>query len=83
MNMVKLYRTQLKMTRRELSAQTGLSMSYVYFIENGERNPTITVACKIAHVLQQSLDVLFLPSDLTNDFTTRSNKNKYNYHKDE
>lgn len=83
MNKVKLYRNQIKMTRRELAAQTGLSMSYVYFIENGERNPTITVACKIAQVLQQSLDVLFPPSDLINNFTTMSNKNKYNYHKNE
>lgn len=65
MNNVKLYRKQIRMTRKALAAQTGLSMSYVYFIETGERNPTIAVACKIAQVLQQSLDVLFPPDVLT------------------
>ena len=65
MNNVKLYRKQIRMTRKALAAQTGLSMSYVYFIETGERNPTIAVACKIAQALQQPLDVLFPPDALT------------------
>lgn len=65
MNNVKLYRKQIRMTRKALAAQTGLSMSYVYFIETGERNPTIAVACKIAQALQQPLDVLFPPDVLT------------------
>ena len=65
MNNVKLYRKQIRMTRKVLAAQTGLSMSYVYFIETGERNPTIAVACKIAQALQQPLDVLFPPDVLT------------------
>ena len=78
MNNVKLYRKQIRMTRKALAAQTGLSMSYVYFIETGERNPTIAVACKIAQALQQPLDVLFPPDVLTKQFTTSSNKNKCN-----
>ncbi len=62
MNNVKYYRKQMKMTRKELAAKTNLSMSYIYFIEAGERNPTIKVASKIAQALQQPLDNLF-PTD--------------------
>jgi len=65
MNNVKLYRKQIKMTRKVLAEKTGLSMSYIYFIENGERNPTIAVACKIADALGQSLDVLFTPNSIS------------------
>lgn len=61
MNNVKLFRKQVKMTRKTLALKTGLSMSYIYFIETEKRNPTITVACKISHALQQPLDVLFPP----------------------
>ncbi|HCS74138.1 MAG TPA: transcriptional regulator [Clostridiales bacterium] len=65
MNNVKLYRKQIKMTRKVLAEKTGLSMSYIYFIESGERNPTIAVACKIADALGQSLDVLFTPNSIS------------------
>jgi len=65
MNNVKTYRKQMKMTRKALAAKTGLSMSYIYFIETGERNPTISVACKISQALGQSLDALFPPDTVT------------------
>lgn len=65
MNYVKTYRKQIKMTRKALASKTGLSMSYIYFIETGERNPTITVACKISQALEQPLDILFPPASIT------------------
>lgn len=65
MNNVKTYRKQIKMTRKVLAEKTELSMSYIYFIETGERNPTISVACKIAQVLKQPLDNLFPPDSIT------------------
>jgi putative transcriptional regulator len=59
MNNVKHFRKMRNLTRKQLAALIGLSPSYIYFIETDQRNPTISVAIKIAEALNESLDTLF------------------------
>ena len=43
----------------DLSAMTGLSRAYINYIENGDRNPKLSVVCELAKALGVGLDDLF------------------------
>lgn len=47
------------MTQQQVSEATDLDYTYIGFIENGKRNPTIGNVYKIAKALNISLEELF------------------------
>lgn len=65
MNRVKDKRIEKNLTQLELANLTGVTPKYIGFIENGERNPSLRVAQKIAKVLDSTVDDIFLHSKCT------------------
>ena len=59
LNNMKEYRIEKKLSMKDLSFSTGISEGYLYFIENGERNPSIATARKISNVLGKSINDIF------------------------
>ena len=49
---VRRYRLERGWSQEELSFQSGLHQTYVSGIENGNRNPTVTVLKKLADALR-------------------------------
>lgn len=58
-NNMRKYRSEKKLSMKDLSLSTGISERYLYFIENGERYPSIKTARKISHILEQSINEIF------------------------
>ena len=56
---VKKLRKKQSLTQEELAARIGVSPAYIGFIEQGQRNPSIKTADKIARVLGVKLSDLF------------------------
>jgi transcriptional regulator with XRE-family HTH domain len=52
---IKTKRLQLNLAQWEVGAMAGLSQGYVCKVENGEREPTLTVALKLCDAL--NLDI--------------------------
>lgn len=66
MNRVKDKRIEKNLTQLELANLVGVTPKYIGFIENGERNPSLQVAQKIAKILDSTIDDIFLRSKCTN-----------------
>ncbi len=61
---IKLCRTKRNLTLSELAEKTGLSVSYLSYIEKGKRTPNLDVLDKIAQALEMPLNLLvFLATD--------------------
>lgn len=58
-NNMKKYRTQRGFSMAELSFETHISERYLYFIEKGEKNPSMKTAQTIAKALGKSIDDIF------------------------
>ncbi|MDU5594393.1 helix-turn-helix transcriptional regulator [Peptoniphilus rhinitidis] len=65
MNKVKDKRIEKNLTQLELANLVGVTPKYIGFIENGERNPSLQVAQKIAGVLDSTIEDIFLQSKCT------------------
>ncbi|WP_423363404.1 helix-turn-helix transcriptional regulator [Mycoplasma sp. P36-A1] len=52
MNLIKEYRLKRGLTQNELANEANISFQYISLIENGERNPSINTAKKIAKILK-------------------------------
>ncbi|CAG7594393.1 hypothetical protein PEPTYR26121_01766 [Peptoniphilus tyrrelliae] len=65
MNKVKDKRIEKNLTQLELANLVGVTPKYIGFIENGERNPSLQVAQKIAEVLDSTIEDIFLQSKCT------------------
>lgn len=52
-------RTKLKMTQEDVAKKAGIQRSYYGLIENGQRNPTLSVAINIAEALETTLKKVF------------------------
>lgn len=48
---IRLRRTQLNLNQHEVAARADTTQGYLSKIENGEREPTLTLALKICDVL--------------------------------
>ena len=59
MNKVKDKRIEKNLTQLELANLVGVTPKYIGFIENGERNPSLQVAQKIAEVLDSTIEDIF------------------------
>ena len=56
---VKKYRKQKDVTQEELANKINVTPTYIGFIEQGQRNPSIKTADKIARALGVKLSELF------------------------
>ncbi|MDE7426063.1 MAG: helix-turn-helix transcriptional regulator [Lachnospiraceae bacterium] len=56
-------RKSLEMTQADIATAAGIHRSYYGLIENGNRNPTLQIATKIATALDSSVEQLF-PNDI-------------------
>lgn len=56
---VKKLRNEHHLTQEELAARVSVSAAYIGFIEQGQRNPSIKTADKIARALKVGIDELF------------------------
>ena len=65
--MPKLKEIRLKrnISQEELAYKVGVTVRYIAFLEAGVRKPSITLAFKIANVLNTSIEKIFLPSECT------------------
>lgn len=61
-NKMKEYRMNKGLSMKDLSMSSGISERYLYFIENGERMPSIKTAKKIADVLCGNIEQIFFDS---------------------
>lgn len=59
LNNMRKYRDEKKLSMKKLSLSTGISERYLYFIESGEKTPSIKTAKKISQVLEKSIDDIF------------------------
>lgn len=61
--MLKIYIREIRekqdLSQEKLSKLSGVSSSHIGYIENGEREPTISVLCKIAKALKVDIKDLF------------------------
>lgn len=56
---IKEWRLKRKLTQEELSKLSGISASYIGDLERGEKEPTISVLCRIAEALKVDIKDLF------------------------
>lgn len=61
---LKKLRIEKGLTVEHIAAIAGISTSHYYKIEQGSRNPAMTVARKIADALNSTVDALFFASEL-------------------
>ena len=64
---IKLYRKEKNQTLKDLSEETGLSVSFLSQVERGESNLAITSLNKIAEALDLHISAFFTPQ-FTEDF---------------
>lgn len=60
---MKKLRADREMSMKELSLCSGVSERYLYFIENGEKNPSMKTARLIANALGSTIESLFFTSN--------------------
>lgn len=59
-NKLKTLRQKRNMSQNDLAIAIGVTPKYISFIENGQRNPSLTVANRIAKVFGKTVDEIFL-----------------------
>ena len=64
---IKVARTQMDMTQRQLAEKVGISRQTMNAIEQGTYNPTIKLCRAICRVLGKTLDELFWEEEEDND----------------
>ena len=52
-------RERKNLSQEELAKLSGISASHIGYIENGERQPTLLVMCKLAEALKVSINELY------------------------
>jgi putative transcriptional regulator len=58
-NRIALFRTEKKLSRKELAVLVEINPQTVGFLERGDYNPSVELALKLARCLGVSVDVLF------------------------
>ncbi len=58
-NNMKVRRTEQGLSMKELSFKTHISERYLYFIENGQKNPSLKTAQIISASLGTSIEDIF------------------------
>lgn len=60
---IKEKRIERNMTQKQLSKLSGVSESYIGDLERGEKEPTISVLCRIAKALKVKTEELYMYYD--------------------
>ena len=58
-NRLKVYRAMLNVNQQEMGRLCGVSRQTISLIERGDYNPSVTLALKIAKVLEATVEELF------------------------
>mgnify|MGYP000864363940 CR=1 FL=1 len=61
--LVQEVRIEKNMSLRELAAASSISKTYISEIENGKKNPTLNILCKLAKALNVDVNELFQCSE--------------------
>lgn len=64
MNKMKLLRNREDMTGTKLANKVGCTPSMIYMVENGQKNPSIHLAYRIAKALNASIEDVFFNEDM-------------------
>ena len=56
-------RTSKNMTQKELSERTGIAQTEISRLENGTRNPSITLLQRLADGMDMVLNITFTPKE--------------------
>ena len=59
MNQMKILRDRESMTGTKLARKVGVTPSMIYMVENGQKNPSIMLAYRIAQALNASIEDVF------------------------
>lgn len=59
MNQMKILRDRENMTGTRLARKVGVTPSMIYMVENGQKNPSILLAYRIAQALNASIEDVF------------------------
>jgi putative transcriptional regulator len=59
MNRMKILRDRENMTGTKLARKVGVTPSMIYMVENGQKNPSIMLAYRIAQALNASVEEVF------------------------
>lgn len=62
MNQMKILRDRENMTGTKLARRVGVTPSMIYMVENGQKNPSIMLAYRIAQALNASIEDVFFSS---------------------
>ena len=66
-------RSRASLTDAELSRRVGLSRAAYTNIENGRKRPSLVIALRIARILNESVEQLFI-DDVSSDEPTRESE---------
>lgn len=58
-NNMKVRRIEMGLSMKELSFKTQISERYLYFIENGQKTPSLRTARVISNSLETSIEDIF------------------------
>ena len=56
-------RTAQNLTQKELSKRTGINQAYISKLENGTRNPTVSLLKRLAEGMGMELRIQFIPKN--------------------
>ena len=70
MNQMKILRDRENMTGTKLARKVGVTPSMIYMVENGQKNPSMLLAHRIAQALNASIEDVF--------FSTKCNVSLHN-----
>lgn len=65
LNKLKSLRLERNLTLKNVAEKIGITLEYYWMIENGKRNLSYEMACKIAAVFDSTPDDIFFDNDLT------------------
>ena len=61
--MIKMLRARDNLTQADLAKQVGVRRETISFVENGEYNPSLLLAVRIARVFDMPIEEIFLFED--------------------
>lgn len=62
---LKQLRLEKNLTLKNVADKVGITLEYYWMLENGKRNMSYEMACKIAAVFERTPDEIFLNRSLT------------------
>ncbi len=64
---VKEFREEKGLTQQELADRVGVSRQTIYYLENSDYNPSLTLSFKISEVLEKPLNEIFFRVPIIKD----------------